>query len=169
MTIEVLFGSRGHGNTASDQFLIPTVQRDGGPGATGQAEAAGPPGIRQVRLHRHQRSSKGCSFCIADFLLCSCRAEGLKESQSRSAAVHSQDRSGSSGPKASTSSGSDRPLRQFFPLGADFSLNERPQPLRAVQSSEPHGQRYSSEEIEVLRSVHPPAGGNNGNSTALLW
>lgn len=28
--------------------------------------------------------------------------------------------------------------------------------MRAVQSSEPQGQRYSSEEIEVLRSVFEP-------------
>lgn len=81
------------------------------------------------------------------------RAEGLKESQSRSAAGQSQDRTGSSGPKASAAGGSDRPLRQFFPLGADFSLSDRPLSLRAVQSSEPQGQRYSSEEIEVLRST----------------
>uniref|UniRef100_A0AAQ5ZPM4 Calpain catalytic domain-containing protein n=1 Tax=Amphiprion ocellaris TaxID=80972 RepID=A0AAQ5ZPM4_AMPOC len=60
------------------------------------------------------------------------RAEGLKESQSKST-----------------------PIRQFFPLGPDFSLNDRqqPQPVRAVQSSEPHGQRYTAEEIEVLRST----------------
>uniref|UniRef100_A0A4W6DPY2 Calpain 7 n=1 Tax=Lates calcarifer TaxID=8187 RepID=A0A4W6DPY2_LATCA len=47
------------------------------------------------------------------------------------------------------------PVRQFFPLGPDFSLHDRPQPqpVRAVQSSEPHGQRYTSEEIEVLRST----------------
>uniref|UniRef100_A0A3Q1J5I9 Calpain catalytic domain-containing protein n=1 Tax=Anabas testudineus TaxID=64144 RepID=A0A3Q1J5I9_ANATE len=48
-----------------------------------------------------------------------------------------------------------RPVRQFFPLGQDFSIHDRPQPqpVRAVQSSEPQGQRYTSEEIEVLRST----------------
>ncbi|KAK5921573.1 hypothetical protein CgunFtcFv8_018928 [Champsocephalus gunnari] len=61
------------------------------------------------------------------------RAEGLKESHG--------------------SSSSGGPARQFFPLGPDFSLQERPQPVRAVQSSEPSGQRYSGEEIEVLRST----------------
>uniref|UniRef100_A0A3Q2PMT6 Calpain 7 n=1 Tax=Fundulus heteroclitus TaxID=8078 RepID=A0A3Q2PMT6_FUNHE len=47
------------------------------------------------------------------------------------------------------------PVRQFFPLGPDFSLHDRqqPQPIRAVQSSEPQGQRYTAEEIEVLRST----------------
>ncbi|KAM8826921.1 LOW QUALITY PROTEIN: calpain-7 [Synchiropus picturatus] len=44
-------------------------------------------------------------------------------------------------------------VRQFFPLGPDFSLSDRPQPVRAVQSSEPQGQRYTPEEIEVLRKT----------------
>lgn len=95
------------------------------------------------------------SFCKVDHhtLLFSGRAEGLKESQSRSAAAQTQDRTGPSGAKASSAGTSERPARQFFPLGPDFSLHDRPQPqpVRAVQSSEPHGQRYSSEEIEVLR------------------
>ena len=72
------------------------------------------------------------------------RAEGLKESQSRAA----QDKPGPSGAKPGGGGG---PVRQFFPLGPDFSLSDRPQPVRAVQSSEPQGQRYTAEEIEVLR------------------
>ncbi|KAK1895155.1 Calpain-7 [Dissostichus eleginoides] len=81
------------------------------------------------------------------------RAEGLKESQSK--LTPTQDRPGPPGskPPPSSSSSSGGPARQFFPLGADFSLQERPQPVRAVQSSEPSGQRYSGEEIEVLRST----------------
>uniref|UniRef100_A0A7N6BBU7 Calpain catalytic domain-containing protein n=1 Tax=Anabas testudineus TaxID=64144 RepID=A0A7N6BBU7_ANATE len=73
-----------------------------------------------------------------------CVAEGLKESQSKSTQAQTQDRTGSGGP-----------VRQFFPLGQDFSIHDRPQPqpVRAVQSSEPQGQRYTSEEIEVLRST----------------
>ncbi|KAF3839156.1 hypothetical protein F7725_017873 [Dissostichus mawsoni] len=78
-------------------------------------------------------------------------AEGLKESQSK--LTPTQDRPGPPGskPPPSSSSSSGGPARQFFPLGPDFSLQERPQPVRAVQSSEPSGQRYSGEEIEVLR------------------
>lgn len=81
------------------------------------------------------------------------RAEGLKESQSKSAATHTQDKAGSSGAKPSTTAASGAPVRQFFPLGPDFSLHDRPQPqpMRAVQSSDSQGQRYTSEEIEVLR------------------
>uniref|UniRef100_A0A671VV75 Calpain 7 n=1 Tax=Sparus aurata TaxID=8175 RepID=A0A671VV75_SPAAU len=80
------------------------------------------------------------------------RAEGLKESKSKSTPAQTQDRTGT---KASSAAGSGGPARQFFPLGPDFSLHDRPQPqpVRAVQSSEPHGQRYTSEEIEVLRST----------------
>uniref|UniRef100_A0A8C8C8G6 Calpain catalytic domain-containing protein n=1 Tax=Oncorhynchus tshawytscha TaxID=74940 RepID=A0A8C8C8G6_ONCTS len=79
------------------------------------------------------------------------RAEGLKESQSASPLAQSpQDRPGPSGAKPS---GGPFPVRQFFPLGPDFSLHDRPQPVRPVQSSEPQGQRYTSEEIEVLRST----------------
>ncbi|CDQ82032.1 unnamed protein product [Oncorhynchus mykiss] len=79
------------------------------------------------------------------------RAEGLKESQSASPLAQSpQDRPGPSGAKPS---GGPCPVRQFFPLGPDFSLQNRPQPVRPVQSSEPQGQRYTSEEIEVLRST----------------
>ncbi|XP_070995866.1 calpain-7-like isoform X1 [Oncorhynchus clarkii lewisi] len=79
------------------------------------------------------------------------RTEGLKESQSASPLAQSpQDRPGPSGAKPS---GGPCPVRQFFPLGPDFSLQNRPQPVRPVQSSEPQGQRYTSEEIEVLRST----------------
>lgn len=85
--------------------------------------------------------------------LYSVRAEGLKDSQSKSAAAQTQDRTGTSGNKPSSAGSSGGPVRQFFPLGTDFSLHDRPQPqpVRAVQSSEPQGQRYTSEEIEVLR------------------
>ncbi|XP_015226176.1 PREDICTED: calpain-7 [Cyprinodon variegatus] len=81
------------------------------------------------------------------------RAEGLKESQSKSTSAQSQDRTGPPGTKSS--GGSSGPVRQFFPLGPDFSVHDRPQPqpIRAVQSSEPQGQRYTAEEIEVLRST----------------
>ncbi|CAN9514441.1 unnamed protein product [Ophioblennius macclurei] len=80
------------------------------------------------------------------------RAEGLKDSKSSSGS--SQDRARHPGGRsAGPGPGSGGPARQFFPLGPDFSLNERaaPQPVRAVQSGEPQGQRYTSEEIEVLR------------------
>uniref|UniRef100_A0A3Q3J2E1 Calpain catalytic domain-containing protein n=1 Tax=Monopterus albus TaxID=43700 RepID=A0A3Q3J2E1_MONAL len=60
------------------------------------------------------------------------------------------DRTGPSGTKPSSGGSSGGPVRQFFPLGPDFTLHDRPQPTRAVQSSEPQGQRYTSEEIEVL-------------------
>lgn len=84
--------------------------------------------------------------------MCSDRAEGLQQSQSRSAAAQPGS-SGPSGTKASGAGGSGGPVRQFFPLGPDFTLSDRsqPQPVRAVQSGEPQGQRYTAEEIEVLR------------------
>lgn len=81
------------------------------------------------------------------------RAEGLKDSQARSASSQTQGRTGPSGTKPSSGGSSGGPVRQFFPLGPDFTLHDRPQPTRAVQSSEPQGQRYTSEEIEVLRST----------------
>lgn len=68
------------------------------------------------------------------------RAEGLKNALSKS-----QDKATSSNAKASA------PVRQYQPLGPDFSLNDKPQPVHAVQSSEPQGQRYTQEEIQVLR------------------
>uniref|UniRef100_A0A3P8XZM0 Calpain catalytic domain-containing protein n=1 Tax=Esox lucius TaxID=8010 RepID=A0A3P8XZM0_ESOLU len=81
------------------------------------------------------------------------RAEGLKESQSSRPSTQSpQDRQGPSGGKPSGNV-EPGPVRQFFPLGPDFSLQDRPQPVRSVQSSEPQGQRYTPEEIEVLRST----------------
>ncbi|XP_062278535.1 calpain-7 [Scomber scombrus] len=82
------------------------------------------------------------------------RAEGLKESQSKSTPAQTPDRTGT-GTKPTSSGTSAGPVRQFFPLGPDFSIHDRPQPqpVRAVQSSEPHGQRYTSDEIEVLRST----------------
>uniref|UniRef100_A0A672ZE08 Calpain catalytic domain-containing protein n=1 Tax=Sphaeramia orbicularis TaxID=375764 RepID=A0A672ZE08_9TELE len=79
------------------------------------------------------------------------RAEGLKESHSKSTA----SQTGSSNSKPATGGNSGGPVRQFFPLGPDFTLNDRsqPHPVRAVQSSEPQGQRYTSDEIEVLRTT----------------
>ncbi|KAK7158016.1 hypothetical protein R3I93_009266 [Phoxinus phoxinus] len=70
------------------------------------------------------------------------RAEGLKDSLSKSA----------NQPVSSASKGPAQ-ARQFFPLGPDFSLHDKSQPVRAVQSSEPQGQRYTAEEIEVLRKT----------------
>lgn len=72
------------------------------------------------------------------------RAEGLKESLNKPV---NHDKSVPSVTKASAQ------VRQFFPLGPDFSLHDRSQPVRAVQSCEPQGQRYTAEEIEVLRKT----------------
>lgn len=60
---------------------------------------------------------------------------------------------GTPGGKPAAGASSGGPVRQFFPLGPEFSLHDRPlpQPVRAVQSSQPAGQRYTSDEIEVLR------------------
>ncbi|XP_062473196.1 calpain-7 isoform X3 [Pezoporus occidentalis] len=69
------------------------------------------------------------------------RAEALKESTSKSSQ------------KKSTAAKPNHPVRTFFPLGPDFSLNDKPQTIRAVQASEPQGQRYTAEEIEVLRKT----------------
>ncbi|XP_027728176.1 calpain-7 isoform X1 [Vombatus ursinus] len=70
------------------------------------------------------------------------RAEALKESMSKPS---QKDK-----PAAVKS---NQPVRTFFPLGPDFSLNDKPQTVRTVQSSEPQGQRYTAEEIEVLRKT----------------
>ncbi|KAK7886959.1 hypothetical protein WMY93_026580 [Mugilogobius chulae] len=80
------------------------------------------------------------------------RAEGLKESVSKPA----PSQQAGSGPRPVSGGSSGGPVRQFFPLGPDFSLHDKPQPqsVRAVQSSEPHGQKYTAEEIEVL-STNP--------------
>lgn len=59
----------------------------------------------------------------------------------------------SSQKEKSTSAKPNQPVRTFFPLGPDFSLNDKPQTIRAVQASESQGQRYTAEEIEVLRQV----------------
>ncbi|KAA0703511.1 Calpain-7 [Triplophysa tibetana] len=69
------------------------------------------------------------------------RAEGLKDSLSKPV---NQDKPT---PKAPAQ------VRQFLPLGQDFSLHDRSQPVRAVQSCEPQGERYTAEEIEVLRKT----------------
>ncbi|XP_067417902.1 calpain-7 isoform X5 [Emydura macquarii macquarii] len=70
------------------------------------------------------------------------RAEALKESISQSSQKDRQ-----------TAVKSNQPVRMFFPLGPDFSLNDKPQIIRAVQASESQGQRYTAEEIEVLRKT----------------
>ncbi|XP_074007108.1 calpain-7 isoform X5 [Numenius arquata] len=70
------------------------------------------------------------------------RAEALKESLSKS-----------SQKEKSTAAKPNQPVRTFFPLGPDFSLNDKPQTIRAVQASESQGQRYTAEEIEVLRKT----------------
>lgn len=73
------------------------------------------------------------------FFICF-RAEALKESMSKP-----------SQKEKSTAAKPNQPVRTFFPLGPDFSLNDKPQTIRAVQASESQGQRYTAEEIEVLR------------------
>ncbi|XP_075778055.1 calpain-7 isoform X7 [Pelodiscus sinensis] len=70
------------------------------------------------------------------------RAEALKESKSKSSQKDKQ-----------TAAKPNQPVRMFFPLGPDFSLNDKPQTVKAVQASESHGQRYTAEEIEVLRKT----------------
>ncbi|KAK1173538.1 calpain-7 isoform X1 [Acipenser oxyrinchus oxyrinchus] len=69
------------------------------------------------------------------------RAEGLKDTLSKSAP---KDRPASAKPS--------NPVRSFKPLGPDFSLQDKPQPVRPVQC-EPQGQKYTYEEIEVLRKT----------------
>ncbi|KAJ1101694.1 hypothetical protein NDU88_006759 [Pleurodeles waltl] len=44
-----------------------------------------------------------------------------------------------------------QPTRTYFPLGPDFSLNDKQQPVRAANSTEPSRPKYTTEEIEVLR------------------
>ncbi|XP_065255106.1 calpain-7 isoform X3 [Emys orbicularis] len=70
------------------------------------------------------------------------RAEALKESMSKSSQKDRQ-----------TAAKPNQPVRMFFPLGPDFSLNDKPQTIRTVQASESQGQRYTTEEIEVLRKT----------------
>ncbi|XP_018418260.1 PREDICTED: calpain-7 [Nanorana parkeri] len=70
------------------------------------------------------------------------RAESLKESTSKSSAKD----------KISVLKPS-QPARQYFPLGPDFSLNDKPPTAKPAQSNEPPRQRYTSEEIEVLRKT----------------
>ncbi|RXM99287.1 Calpain-7 [Acipenser ruthenus] len=70
------------------------------------------------------------------------RAEGLKDTLSKPAP---KDRPASAKP--------GNPVRSFKPLGPDFSLQDKPQPVRPVQSCEPQGQKYTNEEIEVLRKT----------------
>ncbi|XP_063308249.1 calpain-7 [Pelobates fuscus] len=70
------------------------------------------------------------------------RAESLKESMSKSSA---KDKSSVTKP--------NQPTRTFFPLGQDFSLNDKPQSVRPGQINEAPRQRYTAEEIEVLRKT----------------
>ncbi|XP_043919936.1 calpain-7 [Protopterus annectens] len=70
------------------------------------------------------------------------RAENLKESTTK---LSQKDKSAT--PKSS------QPVRSVQPLGPDFSLNDKPQSTRPVHAAEPRGQRYSAEEIEVLRKT----------------
>ncbi|XP_074844402.1 calpain-7 isoform X3 [Carettochelys insculpta] len=70
------------------------------------------------------------------------RAEALKESMSKPS---QKDKQAAAKP--------NQPVRMFFPLGPDFSLNDKPQTIRPVQASESQGQRYTAEEIEVLRKT----------------
>uniref|UniRef100_A0A8C5PQQ8 Calpain 7 n=1 Tax=Leptobrachium leishanense TaxID=445787 RepID=A0A8C5PQQ8_9ANUR len=70
------------------------------------------------------------------------RAESLKESISKSSA---KDKTAVTKP--------NQPARTFFPLGPDFSLNEKPQSARPGQINEAPRQRYTAEEIEVLRKT----------------
>ncbi|PIO26929.1 hypothetical protein AB205_0008640, partial [Aquarana catesbeiana] len=70
--------------------------------------------------------------------------ESLKESMSKSSV---KDKI--SAPKSS------QPARPYLPLGQDFSLNDKSSSVKPnlTQSSEPARQRYTSEEIEVLRKT----------------
>ncbi|XP_063778418.1 calpain-7 isoform X2 [Pseudophryne corroboree] len=69
------------------------------------------------------------------------RAESLKESMSKASAKDKP-----SAPKQ------NQPAKPFLPLGPDFSLNDKPV-SKPTQSSEPPRQRYTAEEIEVLRKT----------------
>ncbi|MGH0156702.1 UNVERIFIED_CONTAM: hypothetical protein FKN15_032085 [Acipenser sinensis] len=69
------------------------------------------------------------------------RAEGLKDTLSKPAP---KDRPATAKPS--------NPVRSFKPLGPDFSLQDKPQPVRPVQC-EPQGLKYTYEEIEVLRKT----------------
>ncbi|MEE6466241.1 hypothetical protein FKM82_006881 [Ascaphus truei] len=70
------------------------------------------------------------------------RAESLKESMSKSSA-----RDKPTAPKP------NQPARTFFPLGPDFTLNDKAQPVRHMQINDPPRQRYTAEEREVLRKT----------------
>ncbi|XP_053323276.1 calpain-7 [Spea bombifrons] len=70
------------------------------------------------------------------------RAESLKDSMTKTAA---KDKTVASKP--------NQPTRMFFPLGQDFSLNDKPQSLRPALSSDSPRQKYTAEEIEVLRKT----------------
>ncbi|KAM3928765.1 calpain-7 [Leptodactylus fuscus] len=72
------------------------------------------------------------------------RAESLKDSMSKSS---SKDKP--SAPKQSQ----NQPTRSFLPLGPDFSLNDKPPAAKPTHNSEPPRQRYTAEEIEVLRKT----------------
>ncbi|XP_041421969.1 calpain-7 isoform X3 [Xenopus laevis] len=70
------------------------------------------------------------------------RAESLKDSMSK---LSAKDKAAAAKPS--------QPTRTFFPLGPDFSLNDKPQSTRPTSSNDPARPRYTSEEIEVLRKT----------------
>ncbi|CAN2389705.1 Belongs to the peptidase C2 family [Pristimantis euphronides] len=72
------------------------------------------------------------------------RAESLKDSKSKSL---SKDKPAA--PKQSQT----HPTRGYLPLGPDFSLNDKAPAARPAHNSEPPRQRYTAEEIEVLRKT----------------
>ncbi|XP_078520015.1 calpain-7 isoform X2 [Lissotriton helveticus] len=67
------------------------------------------------------------------------RAESLKDSMAKP----SKEKPSSNQPV--------QPTRTYFPLGPDFSLNDKQQPVRAAANTEPSRPKYTTEEIEVLR------------------
>ncbi|KAG8572807.1 hypothetical protein GDO81_012170 [Engystomops pustulosus] len=73
------------------------------------------------------------------------RAESLKDSMAKSS---SKDK-----PSAPNKQNQTQPTRSFLPLGPDFSLNDKPSAAKPSQNSEPPRQRYTAEEIEVLRKT----------------
>ncbi|KAM4705527.1 calpain-7 isoform 2-T2 [Rhinophrynus dorsalis] len=70
------------------------------------------------------------------------RAESLKESMFKAAA---KEKAAAAKP--------NQQVRTYFPLGPDFSLNDKPQSVRPTQNNDPPRQRYTAEEIEVLRKT----------------
>ncbi|KAG9476084.1 hypothetical protein GDO78_002914 [Eleutherodactylus coqui] len=88
--------------------------------------------------------TEAVELCLTTVSNCPIRAESLKDSMSKAS---SKDKP--SAPKQSQ----NQPTRGYLPLGPDFSLNDKPTAARPVHSSEPPRQRYTAEEIEVLRKT----------------